>query len=148
LVNAQHNLGCIYSEGRGVQQDDNEALKWFRLAAEQECKVSAIGIAAMYRRGRGVTHTEGIRWLKVAAENGPGDQAGDRSSQEYLGWIYGNGKIVPLDYEESRKWFELAAAQGSDYAKQMSAQIDQQQNSMKQNGTVDWLFRRALKWKK
>jgi|TARA_B100000959_G_scaffold58018_1_gene60761 hypothetical protein len=28
-------LGAIYKDGDGVKQDDKEALKWFRLAAEQ-----------------------------------------------------------------------------------------------------------------
>jgi TPR repeat protein len=32
---AQHSLGLMYSEGRGIPRDDKEALKWFRLAAEQ-----------------------------------------------------------------------------------------------------------------
>ena len=30
---AQHNLGLMYAEGRGVPQDYAKALKWFRLAA-------------------------------------------------------------------------------------------------------------------
>ncbi len=32
---AQNNLGVISANGRGVPQDDAEAAKWFRLAAEQ-----------------------------------------------------------------------------------------------------------------
>ncbi len=34
-ADAQFNLGAIYKDGDGVKQDDKEALKWFRLAAEQ-----------------------------------------------------------------------------------------------------------------
>ena len=30
---AQYNLGIMYSEGRGVQQGDAEAVRWFRKAA-------------------------------------------------------------------------------------------------------------------
>ena len=33
-ANAQHNLGALYVEGRGVPQNDAEAMKWYRLAAE------------------------------------------------------------------------------------------------------------------
>ena len=29
------NWGVMYSNGRGAPQDDKEAVKWFRLAAEQ-----------------------------------------------------------------------------------------------------------------
>ena len=32
---AQYNLGMLYDTGRGVAQNDQEALKWFRLAAAQ-----------------------------------------------------------------------------------------------------------------
>ena len=32
---AQFNLGMAYAQGRGVTQNDSEAAKWFRLAAEQ-----------------------------------------------------------------------------------------------------------------
>ena len=32
---AQHNVGIHYAHGRGVPQDDTEAVRWFRLSAEQ-----------------------------------------------------------------------------------------------------------------
>ena len=32
---AQYNLGVIYASGAGVPQDDAEAARWYRLAAEQ-----------------------------------------------------------------------------------------------------------------
>lgn len=35
FASAQHNLGNIYSNGLGVSQDYSEAVKWYRLAAEQ-----------------------------------------------------------------------------------------------------------------
>ncbi len=31
---AQYNLGLMYREGQGVSQDDAEAAKWYRKAAE------------------------------------------------------------------------------------------------------------------
>ena len=35
VAEAQFNLGVMYAEGRGVPQDDAEAARWYRLAAEQ-----------------------------------------------------------------------------------------------------------------
>ena len=32
---AQFNLGVMYAKGEGVPQDDAEAVRWFRLSAEQ-----------------------------------------------------------------------------------------------------------------
>ena len=34
-ANAQYNLGVMYANGNGVPQDDVEAVKWYRLAADQ-----------------------------------------------------------------------------------------------------------------
>ena len=34
-VSAQYNLGIIYANGRGVPENDAEAVKWYSKAAEQ-----------------------------------------------------------------------------------------------------------------
>ena len=34
-ADAQSNLGLMYESGRGVPQDYKEAIKWYRLAADQ-----------------------------------------------------------------------------------------------------------------
>jgi hypothetical protein len=34
-ISAQLNLGVMYERGQGVAKDYAEALKWYRLAAEQ-----------------------------------------------------------------------------------------------------------------
>ena len=36
-ANAQNNVGLSYATGRGVAPDDNEAIFWFRKAAEGGC---------------------------------------------------------------------------------------------------------------
>mmetsp|Transcript_97591 Transcript_97591/g.279082 ORF Transcript_97591/g.279082 Transcript_97591/m.279082 type:complete len:162 (-) Transcript_97591:443-928(-) len=35
LAAAQHEVGVCYSEGRGVEKDEREAVRWFRRAANQ-----------------------------------------------------------------------------------------------------------------
>ena len=39
---AQNKLGFNYANGLGVQQDDDEAVKWFRKSAEQEIAEGSI----------------------------------------------------------------------------------------------------------
>ncbi|HIE87808.1 MAG TPA: sel1 repeat family protein, partial [Gammaproteobacteria bacterium] len=34
-ADAQYLLGLMYANGRGVPQDDKEAVRWYRLAADQ-----------------------------------------------------------------------------------------------------------------
>jgi uncharacterized protein len=54
LANAQYNLGLTYGNGRGVLQDDREAVKWWRKAAEQGNAIAQMNLGANYARGEGV----------------------------------------------------------------------------------------------
>ena len=51
---AQSNLGSMYATGRGVPQDEAEAVRWYRLAAEQGLAVGQSNLGSMYAEGRGV----------------------------------------------------------------------------------------------
>ena len=51
---AQANLGGMYRKGRGVEQDYEEAVKWYRQAAEQGHAIAQTNLGWMYRKGRGV----------------------------------------------------------------------------------------------
>src|SRR5262249_19029459 len=51
---AQHNLGVMYSEGRGVAQDDALALSWHLQAAVQGYAPAQHNLGQMYEQGRGV----------------------------------------------------------------------------------------------
>jgi uncharacterized protein len=41
--------------GRGVSQDDAEAVKWYRKAAEQGYPAAQFNLGEMHRQGRGET---------------------------------------------------------------------------------------------
>ena len=45
----------------------------------------------------------------------------DADAQYNLAWMYDNGKGVTQDYKEAVKWFQLAAINGDDHAKQKLA---------------------------
>ena len=53
-ASAQFNLGDMYADGRGVKQDDVEAVKWFRKAAEQGDTMAQGRLGNVYSDGRGV----------------------------------------------------------------------------------------------
>ena len=65
------NLGIMYDNGQGVPQDYKEAVKWYRLAAEQGYVCS---IQSWYhvRNGEGVPqdYKEAVKWYRLAAEQG------------------------------------------------------------------------------
>ncbi|MEO2168121.1 MAG: tetratricopeptide repeat protein, partial [bacterium] len=77
---AQYNLGHMYHTGRGVPQDDAEAVKWYRVAAEQGFAPARYIHGLMYANGRGVPqdHAEALRWFRAAAEQVRGEVAASR----------------------------------------------------------------------
>ena len=109
---AQYELGRMYSNGKGVEKDHAEAVKWFTLAAEQGHAGGQNSLGSSYLNGKGVAQdlAEAIRLFKLAAEQGYAD------AQSNLGRICAGGGISDNN-EEARKWYGLAAAQGHKGAK-------------------------------
>ena len=72
---AQNNLGVRYDNGRGVPEDDVEAVRWYRLAAEQGGAEAQYNLGYMCSRGDGVSEddAEAVRWFRLAAEQGHAD---------------------------------------------------------------------------
>ena len=107
-----YNLGVMYFTGRGVPQNDAEAVAWLRQAAEQGHANAQFNLGVMYFNGRGVPQdfTEAIAWHRQAAEPGVG------SAQFNLGWMYDNCRGVPQDYSEAAALYRQAAEQGNSSA--------------------------------
>ena len=62
----------MYDNGEGVIEDDKEAVKWYRLAAEQGDAVAQSNLAVMYATGQGVIQDNvyAHMWCNIAASNG------------------------------------------------------------------------------
>jgi TPR repeat protein len=105
---AQSALGELYVEGRGVQQNDVEAIRWFRVAAEQGDAYAQCGLGTeMYVGGHGVEpdYSEALKWYRKSAEQGY------PYAQFMLGEMYRGGLGVERDDAEALKWFRKAAEQ-------------------------------------
>ncbi len=78
---AQYYLGVIFSEGRGVKQDDKEASQWLLKASKQGVKEAQFRLAQMYSKGRGVPqdYEAAFAWYKVATH------LGHKKSKQALG---------------------------------------------------------------
>ena len=102
---AQCRLGLLYDKGEGVRQDDVEAVRWFRLAAEQGCPGGQYNLGVNYGAGKGVPKddTEAVRWYRLAADQG------NVRAQQILAVRYLKGRGVPRDSTEADRWFRLAA---------------------------------------
>jgi TPR repeat protein len=66
---AQVSLGTMYRNGEGVVQNDQEAVKWYRLAAEQGLVYGQLDLGRMYRDGTFVAkdNLKAYVWFSVAA---------------------------------------------------------------------------------
>jgi TPR repeat protein len=100
--------GIAYDQGRGVSKNLEEAVKWYRKAAEQENIQAQYYLGLCYANGEGVAKdpTEAVKWYRKAAEQGLAE------AQCYLGGCYANGYGVSKDFTEAVKWFRKAAEQG------------------------------------
>ncbi len=109
---AQANLGHCYHEGQGVEQSYDEAVKWYRKAAEQGEALAQDLLGDCYYEGHGVeqSYDEAVKWYRKAAEQG------DATAQADLGVCYYKGHGVEQSYDEAVKWLRKAAEQGNDSA--------------------------------
>ena len=110
---SQFLFGVLYQHGRGVPRSDEEAMKWFLLAADQGLSDAQFILAAMFQSGRGGragNAAEALLWYRKAAEQG------NAPAQFSLGLLYEGGQGVARDPIEANKWFRLAADQGHDGA--------------------------------
>jgi len=66
---AQYNLGVLYSIGLGVDQNDVEASKWFRRAADRGLPAAQMRLGTAYLEGKGVPEDpkEAYFWFTLAA---------------------------------------------------------------------------------
>jgi TPR repeat protein len=77
-ADAQFNLGIMYANGRGVPENDAEAVKWFRKAVEQGYAEAQNNLGFMYANGRGVPENDvkAHMWWSLAKAQGDKDAPG------------------------------------------------------------------------
>ena len=103
----------MYRNGKGVTQDNKEAVKWYRLAAEQGHVDAQYNLGWMYDKGRGVTqdYKEAMKWFRLAAEQG------DEVAQYNLGFMYANERGVIQDLVVAHMWLNIAISNEYEDAK-------------------------------
>ena len=102
IDSAQFMLGCMYRWGYGVTRNEDIAIRWYKLAAEQGHEKAIACLDAMYFDEEA---PEAFDWVKKRA------QEGDAYSQYRLGKFYMEGTVVEQDYDEAKKWLDKAAQQ-------------------------------------
>jgi len=94
---AQFSVGVLYYYGRGVQQNHDEARRWYRLAADQGYGRAQVNLGMMWGRGEGGPrdYVEAFMWFSLAAA--AGDEQG-RQGRDALA-----PRMTPAQLAEGRK---------------------------------------------
>ena len=134
---AQCELAACYSNGKGVEQNKNEMVKWERKAAEQGYAKAQYYLGNSYAVGAGdlaQNYEEAIKWYRKAAEQGYAE------AQNWLGLCYWDGKGVEKNLVTANQWFLKAAELGYDWAQFNLAKSYHYGNGVTQNNEE------AVKW--
>ena len=126
---AQQKLSVLYFYGRGVPEDEKQAMLWARRSADQGNLDAMFFVGTMFVFGDTIPKTvedpdlEAAKWLFEAASRGHADA-------EYgLGLLFLAGKGVEQNQAEAMKWIARAAEHGHAVAKSFLA--DRERNSSK-----------------
>jgi TPR repeat protein len=105
----------MYYHGRGAAQNHEEAVTWYRLAADQGHGQAQFNLGNRYYLAQ--NHEEAVKWYRLAAAQG------DADAQFNLGASFANGHGVGRDLVQAEHWLQLAADQGKANAKQALLQV-------------------------
>ena len=108
----QYAYGICYEKGWGVEQNEKEALAWFRKAAAQENGPAYNSLGNYYRMGTVVTAdaNQAFEWYQKGAK------AKDAQAMLNLGNCYFYGMGVEKEEKNAVKWWKEAADAGNIYA--------------------------------
>ena len=110
---ASSTAEALLNYEKGTYFDDKgeyeEAVKWYRKAAEQGDANAQCNLGNCYFNGTGVpqSYSDAVKWYRKAAEQG------DTDAQCWLGICYYNGHGVPQSYSDAVKWYSKSAEQGN-----------------------------------
>jgi hypothetical protein len=121
-ASAQSEIGKRFARNTNPPDYDN-AIIWFRKAAEQGFPSAQRNLGIGYLDGLGVAkdEAEAVRWFRKAAEQGLA------SAQRVLAECYLEGQGVSKDKEEAVKWFQRAAAQGDEFSQERCRELNSTQ---------------------
>ncbi|WP_026613321.1 peptidoglycan-binding protein [Ensifer aridi] len=105
---AFYEIAARFTEGRGVEKDLAEAVKWYQRAADAGVVPAEYRLANLYEKGAGVARDAAKAkelYRKAAA-------AGNASAIHNLAVMLASGRDGAPDFAEAGKWFEKAANLG------------------------------------
>ena len=110
---------------RDSPQDDKEAARLYRLAAEQGDEDAQYNLGVMYNNGNGVPqdYKEAVYWYRLSAEQGYANAQSNLANRYY----YGEG--VNKDIVYAHMWKNISASNGFEPAKEDLKIIEKEMTS-------------------
>ena len=100
----------VETQATPVPEQDVEAARRYKLAADHGDADAQLNLGMMYRAGRGglaPDPREAARLYKLSADQG------NAVAQLQLAYMYENGDVLPKDWREAARLYRLAADQGN-----------------------------------
>lgn len=166
---AQHTLGSMYDNGRGVDKNKDSALDYYKRSAEQDNALAQCNYGGMFNVENG-DYLKAVEWYSKSAEQGcalgqfnlaiqykNGDgvvedisktfewyskaaKQGYAPAQDCLGDMYREGEGVAQSYAEAFKWYSKAAEQGNASAQDYLGEMYRKGEGVTQS------YAEAFKW--
>ena len=110
LAQVNTDISNVMAQAKAAHERDDyaEAIRWYRVAADQGSAAAQFNLGVLYENGQGVTqnYIEAVGYYRLAAVQGLAQ------AQFNLGSMYSEGLGVARDYAEAVRWYRLAADQG------------------------------------
>ncbi len=102
---AQNNLGIMFLDGKGVNQNTSEAVRYLSLSAAAGSSLGQNNLGGLYRDGKGVPrdYNKAAQWFSAAAAQG------NSAGMYNLGLMYEMGQGMKPEPFHAYMWYALAA---------------------------------------
>jgi TPR repeat protein len=106
---AQNNLGILYLDGKGVKQNNSEAIRYLSLSAASGSALGQNNLGGLYREGKGVPrdYARAAQWFAASAAQG------NSAGMYNLGLMYELGQGMKAEPFHAYMWYALAAEQNN-----------------------------------
>ena len=122
-IRAQMKVGLMYEQGLGVAKNSNAAIEWYKKAAKKG-SIEAAHRLDIYKKSVKIGGRKQFADTRTRAAELRLAYSGSTDAQFNVGKIYAKGIGVPRNYVQAYVWFNIAAAGGSDKAREQRNQLN------------------------
>ena len=100
-----YSIGELFYDGKETEQSYEEAIKWWRLAADANSGYAKYMLGDCYKNGQGVerSYEESVKWYKMAIDNN------FIYAYVSLGKLYETGQGIEKSYKKAVELYNIAA---------------------------------------